>query len=853
MLRRCCILWVLIGALSTGLFAQMEKELSLDVIPAAVMQSIEKAYKLNKKGLDHLDRNDLQGAYSYFVAALDTFPGYTDAKNNIGVVYYRRGLVGEAQRQWRELTKAYPTYFLSYFNLATAALQEKRFAAAYALADSVIALNKNFYRAHVLQGHVHLERNEPDKAVDAYKKACAIAPKKQMCWSNYAYALTQAGDTTKAVDLLRAHTREPVAARMLGTIYDAQGKTDTAIELYRQAFKANRDSTLLLQIAHTRFHDQQYCKAYDEYTRYFAFSGQKTKEAFVNASYAARMCKSDEAARRLLQQGYTFYPDDPVINYNLGMIALKREEYGKAHLHLGRAADSLSDPHLYFLRGQAYFTQGQYEKALTYTDKAVSMVSRAPYYDLRGRVYYQMGDTDKALQEFDKALAQDSSFQAARLHRALVTRGDSLDDFGALISHLEQRLSACSTGCHSLRHSLAFAYFKAGRMAGALQMLEKISSKKWSAGLYTTLAAHYREQDNTDSAAAVLLRCVKGPAASAACFHQLAELYIETGRADSVAVLAERYAGKTGAQQWKVYYQLGHAYLSSHRLEDARRALEKSLKDKPGHAPTQGLLAFIHARRGDRDTAQALWRRALQQDSENTVVLKNIGLSHEQAAAYDSAMHYYRRALQRSPDDSALYINMGNVYAATGDTARALQMYENALASAKRLQAAYNIFVIAATRRNEETAARMRSVLSREFPQRSYTCRMHADWKLWHNDTAGAYETLRGCKEKTEHDYALLARIAAARGDTRALESYLDALPDSDDWSRRKARLRAEAALSTKITRRPMPCSRRWPIRRLRWHTTRPWPRFTRKSAVPRLPSPRSRSEKRFRVQNVSR
>ncbi len=770
-----------------------------DVVPAEMMQVIEKAYALNKKGLSKLDAGDFDGAYRYFSAALDTFPGYTDAKNNIGVVYYRRGIIGQAQRVWRELTKAYPTYFLSWYNLATVALHERRFEMALQRADSVLSLNKNFYQAWMLKGKAYLEMKKHRKAVRAFKKAFSIVPDNKACWSNYAYALVQAGDTTGAVKVLRTYKDDPEALRMRGILYAVQGRHGDAISSFSRAYEQTRDTTMLLRIAHMQFEQGKYCEALKEYSRYFRHSGSKPVDAFINASYAARSCKSDTAALRILREGYAFYSNDPVLNYNIGTLSFALKDYDRALFHLSRAADTLSNPHLHYLRAKAAFLQGDYASAISYIDNALGIARRASYFDLKGRIYYARGDKKKAMEAFSAALSEDSSYVQASLHYALASGGDSLTDYTRIRDVLQARLDTCSDGnqqCASLRKSLSFIYYESGDIARVLDMLERIESSRWKSRLYSMLGTYYRDRTQPDSAVRMLKRCVANSDTASQCLHTLAQLYIERGMEDSAVVLLTRFEKRKGNGMWKMEYQLGHAFLKSNRLEKARRAFKSSLERNPGYAPAMALLAFVYAREGREDTARSLWQQARKDGEANATVIKNIGISFEEAGMYDSALHYYHHALHLDPGDSALYINIGNTYAVSGDTTAATQAYKTALSSGKRAEAAYNLFLIARARTNDKLARQMKKVLVNEFPRHVYASRVRVDWHLWQQDTAAAYEVLQGIDDKNEHDMYQLCQIAMAMNDDSVFSRYISRIPDDSNWAVKKIRLKAEFAFS---------------------------------------------------------
>ena len=72
-----------------------------DALPAAILKGIQEAHELNAAGIKALERGLTDAALALFEEALEVFPGYTDAENNVGVVHYRRGTLFEARRAWQ--------------------------------------------------------------------------------------------------------------------------------------------------------------------------------------------------------------------------------------------------------------------------------------------------------------------------------------------------------------------------------------------------------------------------------------------------------------------------------------------------------------------------------------------------------------------------------------------------------------------------------------------------------------------------------------------------------------------------------------------------------------------------------
>ena len=68
-----------------------------DALPSALIKGAEEAYSVNKKGIDELEKGELDSAMAYFSKASSMLPVYVDAENNMGVVHFRKGNVPTAK------------------------------------------------------------------------------------------------------------------------------------------------------------------------------------------------------------------------------------------------------------------------------------------------------------------------------------------------------------------------------------------------------------------------------------------------------------------------------------------------------------------------------------------------------------------------------------------------------------------------------------------------------------------------------------------------------------------------------------------------------------------------------------
>jgi tetratricopeptide (TPR) repeat protein len=99
-------------------------------------------------------------------------------------------------------------------------------------------------------------------------------------------------------------------------------------------------------------------------------------------------------------------PDDPVRNYQYGLILARVDQRAQAIQHLNKSLEaSPLDPVVLGALGKVYFLDGQYDKAQPMLQGAVELAPRDPesrFY--LGRLQQEMGQNNEAITTFDAIL-----------------------------------------------------------------------------------------------------------------------------------------------------------------------------------------------------------------------------------------------------------------------------------------------------------------------------------------------------------------------------------------------------------------------------------------------------------------
>lgn len=127
-----------------------------------------------------------------------------------------------------------------------------------------------------------------------------------------------------------------------------------------------------------------------------------------------------EAGIQWLLKGLAIEPNNAALNYDIGVIYAKRQDYANSALYSGAAAKS--DPRLAEAHNNyayALANLGRYQEALVAVDRAILLKpNNAASLDTRGFTLHGLKRYAEALADYDKALALDGEISEIYLHRA---------------------------------------------------------------------------------------------------------------------------------------------------------------------------------------------------------------------------------------------------------------------------------------------------------------------------------------------------------------------------------------------------------------------------------------------------
>lgn len=145
------------------------------------------------------------------------------------------------------------------------------------------------------------------------------------------------------------------------------------------------------------------------------------------------------------------------------------------------------------------------------------------------------------------------------------------------------------------------------------------------------------------------------------------------------------------------YVTMGTIYDGTGRYEDAAQQFEQALKVEPGNREALGGLAGALEAQQAFDSAEVIFRHAIDVDRDNSAAYTRLGLFYARRGRYEDAVAQLDRAVEAGPRGFYAWNNLGGLYYQLGQTERASDMWQHSLAiepnfgALSNLGAAYHV------------------------------------------------------------------------------------------------------------------------------------------------------------------
>ena len=144
--------------------------LSVSLSPVLAAAPTPQARSAFERGEKALASGQLQEAETQYKAAIATTPGYAEAINGLGSVYFKQGKREEAIAQFKQANAADPKFPLAYFNLGYAARKVGDFATAAQAYETYTTLKPEDPDGFYGLGESYRNLGENAKAISAYEQ-----------------------------------------------------------------------------------------------------------------------------------------------------------------------------------------------------------------------------------------------------------------------------------------------------------------------------------------------------------------------------------------------------------------------------------------------------------------------------------------------------------------------------------------------------------------------------------------------------------------------------------------------------------------------------------------------------------
>ena len=263
-----------------------------------------------------------------------------------------------------------------------------------------------------------------------------------------------------------------------------------------------------------------------------------------------------------------------------------------------------------------------------------------------GVAFYKTGMYEESTREFRRVAELQPTNPEARFHLGLIGLRKGDDRFA--LRYLKEVVEIGGVRATAL-HDMALALERIGRLQDARFAVDEAARM-----------APKRAQ--VQLSRAILLLKQGDPHAAAEAFAKYREV-LGAGRPPAAyyawAVLAEAAAG---------------------RADEALKLGEEGIAAYPHSAPVHLHYGAVRERRGEWEQAEALYRRASEEDGELPQAHKALGDALYRRGQYEDAADAYRRAIQLKPElGDDVYFRLGNIHYKRMERPEAVRLWRRAL------------------------------------------------------------------------------------------------------------------------------------------------------------------------------
>jgi tetratricopeptide (TPR) repeat protein len=579
-------------------------------------------------------------------------------------------------------------------------------------------------------------------------------------------------------------TQSSLATSLPGIAPPAAAQPD--LPSLRQAVTASpQDAAALLRLATAAFGAKQYGEAAFAFQRLLDLSPEQRRQAAgismpserdlrLDRAVALAQSGDPDAARKLLQDTASRFPDDPLVALFLADRLIAAGKPKEALPLLKRAIDlGGPDADVYNTLGRAYYDDERDLDALAAFRKALELDdTRPPCWVNRALALRQLGRPDEAIDDLHQAIKLQADNAGAYYWLNMLTDRNCTTSLGRDAAHQAARLAPDNA---EFLYNDGWCKGQANDWAGALAPLAHAAGlNPDDAGTVYELAVAQYNLDKFGEAAANFAKAAKlDPKDDRAAYWWGRSLAKSNG---DQAVIEQAYRsaiernpdyldphvslgqllGKRGQEDeamaqfalaetiddkndW-VFNAKGWALLRLKHPDAAIQAFKKAIELNPDAAENYLSLADLAADRQDDATALANYQLAVQHGGTSAETFGRIGALHYRAGHFADAYQNYVKAHAKAPNDPAYLLRLGLMLALQQQPDQAAESFAQALATRPDLAEAVIKQALAVPEAEKallapvaEALNRLRNFVPAEKVSRRAIELDHADAAAWHD------------------------------------------------------------------------------------------------------------------------
>jgi serine/threonine-protein kinase len=445
---------------------------------------------------------------------------------------------------------------------------------AIACYRKAIALDPNYYRAHIDLGNVLRSKGELDQGIASYRKAIALRPQYYLAHLNLGAALGNKGELDEAIVCYRKaialNPKHFLAHYDLGAALQDKGERDEAIACYRKAIELDPKVALVHNALGFAL------QAKGELDEAIACYRKAIELDPTNAKAHQNLVTASMAQGKL----------DRVVDEYREMIRRKPD-----------------DAETHYALGSALSEQGKHDGAIDEFRATIRLQpGRADAHAGLGHSLRVLGKLDEAIEEFHAAIRiqPDNASAHNNLGRALRTQGkrdEAIDAFRAAI-----RISPDYTVA---RNNLGLALRAEGKHDEAMaEFAAAIRNKPGDGRALSRLVSDLIGQGAAGDAEAVCREAIRVKPDAARAHYNLG-LALDAQGKPGEAIAAYREAIRFSPKEVDAHFRLGNALQAKGQVDEAIACYGKAIDVDPKYALARTQLAKAQRLAAARDKLPA--------------------------------------------------------------------------------------------------------------------------------------------------------------------------------------------------------------------------------------------------------